>query len=103
MSEGAPQLLGGGRRSPEVPVPDRTLERLELAVDPRGLAAVQGGQDPVADVVEGEEIAVDPGRVSRSGVDDELRQPEVEASEVDLDHGPVAELEVEAGLSRIDR
>jgi hypothetical protein len=61
------------------------LQAFQLRVDAGDIALIQNVQDPVPDVIQGEEVSVDRGLVARRGVGRELREPEIEASEINLD------------------
>ena len=82
--EGVSQALCGVGCCGEIAVGRRHLELQELGVDAGSVGTRQAVQDPVPDVAEGKDVAVDRARVTRRGVDHDLGGPEIQAGEVDL-------------------
>jgi hypothetical protein len=76
----------------------RGAQAAELVVHAGGGGRVEGVADPVADPLHRGDVAGDGAGVVGGGVDQELACPQAEPGEVDLDHGPVLELEVEVVL-----
>ncbi|MBA3401768.1 MAG: hypothetical protein H0U05_07255 [Actinobacteria bacterium] len=84
------------------PVDHLVAQLLEVGVDARDLHAVERVCESIADPFEGCEIAADRCPISGHRVDESLTQPEIEPSAVELSGRPVAELEIEGGLARIE-
>src|SRR5215213_6289703 len=101
--EGLSETLGGLRSCGEIIIGCRHLKLLDLAVEADDISTIQGIQDTVPDVSDGEDIPADGASLPRRRVKRELSCPEVQTGEVDLGLWPVLQAEIETPLGNADR
>src|SRR5919109_1710019 len=90
-------------RGSEVARVCRPAEVPKPRVDLMAAGRVERLRDPVPDPLERSHVAGHAGHASGGGIELELARPENESLAVDLDRGPVQELEVERGLGAVER